>query len=107
MRMSKVQVNGPSPKRGGSKPEYPEKTPNNQPEYQKKFPNNPSENRYDAFPCQLTFKPNQAFSLGIFENWSEGDAVWLIKQLKMMLKSEAEAPYTVLRCLQTLDPSPH
>ena len=29
-----VQVNGPLPKRGESKPEYPEKTPDNQPENQ-------------------------------------------------------------------------
>ena len=32
MRILKVQVNGPLPKRGGSKPEYSEKTPDNQPE---------------------------------------------------------------------------
>ena len=32
MIILKVQVNGPVPKRGGSKPDYPEKNPDNQPE---------------------------------------------------------------------------
>ena len=39
----KGQVNGPLPKRGGSTPEYPEKTPDNQ-----------SENRYNVLEVKFT-----------------------------------------------------
>ena len=65
MRILKVQANGPLPKRAGSKPEYPKKTPNNQ-----------SENRYHVI---IRGEIHHTSNIGDKFVWSEraGSDQWL------------------------------